>query len=33
MTLNLNPDRNGLIEGQDLEAYKGLGEAINLLYI
>ena len=32
MTLNLNPDRNGLIEDQDLEAYKGFGEAINLLY-
>ena len=32
MTLNLNPDRNGLIEDEDMEAYKGFGEAINLLY-
>jgi len=32
MILNLNPDPFGLIEDEDLHAYKGFGEAIGLLY-
>ena len=32
MILNLNPDPFGLIEDEDLHAYKGFGKAIGLLY-
>lgn len=30
--LNLNPNPDGLIEEEDMEAYKGFGEAVKLLY-
>ena len=32
MILNLNPDPYGLVEDEDIQAYKGFGEAVNLLY-
>lgn len=32
MILNLSPDPFGLIEDEDLHAYKGFGQAIGLLY-
>ena len=32
LILNLNPDPYGLVEEEDMEAYKGFGEAIGLLY-
>ena len=32
MILNLNPDPDGLVEDEDMQAYKGFGEAVNLLH-
>lgn len=32
MILNLNPDPFGLVEEEDMSAYKGFGAAVNLLY-
>ncbi|KAJ7369614.1 hypothetical protein OS493_037564 [Desmophyllum pertusum] len=32
LILNLNPDPYGLVEEEDIQAYKGFGEAISLLY-
>lgn len=32
MILNLNPDPDGLVEDEDMQAYKGFGEAVDLLY-
>ena len=32
MILNLNPDPFGLVEEEDIRAYKGFGAAVNLLY-
>lgn len=32
LILNLSPDPNGLVEDKDIQAYKGFGEAIKLLY-
>ena len=32
MILNLNPNPYGLVEDEDVQAYKGFGEAVRLLY-
>ena len=32
MILNLNPDPDGLVEDEDMQSYKGFGEAVDLLY-
>ena len=32
MILNLSPDPFGLVEEEDMKAYKGFGEAVSLLY-